>query len=106
MNDQQITYQLVPPHIHQRNTVEKVISTFKNHLIAGQASVSAKIPMQLWCRLLPQALPTLNLLRQSRINNKLSAYTQINAQHDDNAHKLAPPGIQVLIHEKSSARKS
>ena len=29
--------QLVPPHIHCRNTTEKSISTFKDHLISGLA---------------------------------------------------------------------
>ena len=94
------------PHIHRRNTAEKAISTFKDHLIAGLASVSPKMPMHLWCRLLPQALLTLNLLRQSRINSKLSSYAQLNGQHDYNANPLSPPGIQVLIHEKSTTRKS
>ena len=64
------------------------------------------MPMHLWCRLLPQALLTLNLLRQSRINPKLSAYAQLHGQHDYNANPVAPPGIQVLIHEKSDNRKS
>ena len=62
--------------------------------------------MYLWCRLLPQALLTLNHLQQSIINPNLSAYAQINGQHDYNAHPVAPPGIQVLIHEKSNIRRN
>jgi hypothetical protein len=31
-----ITYQLAPPHIHQRNNAERAIQTFKNHFIACQ----------------------------------------------------------------------
>ena len=93
MKDQNITYQLVHPHIHRQNTAEKAISIFKDHLIAGLIGVSPKIPIHLLCRLLPQALLTLNLLRQSRINLKLSAYVQLNGQHDYNAHPGAPPGI-------------
>ena len=95
-----------PPHIHRRNTAEKSISTFKDHLIAGLTSVSPKMPMHLWWRLLPQILLTFNLLRQSRINPKLSSYAQLNGQHDYNTNPLAPPDIQVLIHEKSKSRKS
>ena len=45
-------------------------------------------------------------MRQSRINPKLSAYAQLNGIHDYNAHPVAPPGIQVLIHEKSNVRKT
>ena len=45
-------------------------------------------------------------MRQSRINPKLSAYAQLHGIHDYNAHPVAPPGIQVLIHEKSNVRKT
>ena len=48
MKLEKIAYQLVPPHIHRRNTAEKAISTFKDHFIAGLASVSPKMPMHLW----------------------------------------------------------
>ena len=89
--EQQITYQLVPLHIHQRNTAEKAISTFKDHLIAGLASVSSKMPMHLWYRLLPQSLLTINLLRQSRIHPTLFAYAQLNGQHDYNGNPISPP---------------
>ena len=63
MKDEKIIYQLVPPHIHRRNTAETATSTFKEHFIASLASVSIKIPIHLWCRLLPQAIMMLNLLR-------------------------------------------
>jgi hypothetical protein len=33
-----LDYQLVPPHIHQRNAAERAIRTFKNHFIAGLCS--------------------------------------------------------------------
>ena len=45
-----INYQLVPPHIHRRNSAEKAIGTFKDHFIAGLASVDPKMPLHLWCR--------------------------------------------------------
>ena len=100
MKKKNISYKLVPPHIHRQNTAERAISTFKDHFIAGLASVSPKMPMNLWCRLVPQAFLTLNLMRQSRINPKLSAYAQLHGTHDYNAHPVATPGIQVLIHKK------
>eukprot|EP00957_Ditylum_brightwellii_P174616 13295333-Ditylum_brightwellii.AAC.1 len=28
-------FQIVPPHIHCRNSAEKVIQTFKDHLLSG-----------------------------------------------------------------------
>jgi hypothetical protein len=53
------------------------------------------------CWLLPQATLTLNLLQQSQVNPKLSAYAQLNGLFDSNQTPLAPPGIKILIHEKS-----
>ncbi|KAI2496142.1 hypothetical protein MHU86_18373 [Fragilaria crotonensis] len=72
-----IDYQLVPPGVHRRNAAERAIRTFKNHFIAGLCSVDKHFPLHLWDRLLPQAETTLNLLRGSRINPKLSAYAQL-----------------------------
>ena len=89
-----VEYQLVPPHIHQRNSAERAIQTFKNHFIAGLASTDPNFPLSNWCRLLPQAKLTLNLLRPSRLNPKLSAYAQLEgafpAPHKPAPYKLRP----------------
>jgi hypothetical protein len=69
-------------------------------------SVDRDFPIHLWDRLLPQALLTLNLLRGSRINPKLSAYAQIHGTFDHNRTPLAPPGIRVMVHQKPSTRLS
>jgi hypothetical protein len=50
-----IAYQLVPPHWHQRNAAKRTIRTFKEHFVAGLSSVEPYFPMHLWDRLLPQA---------------------------------------------------
>ena len=63
MKTENIAHQLVPPHIHRRNTAEKAIATFKDHLIAGLSSMDSNMPMHLWYRFLPQSFLTLNLLR-------------------------------------------
>jgi hypothetical protein len=68
LTKQGITYQLAPPHIHQRNNAERAIQTFKNHFITGLCSVDPNFPLKLWGKLLPQATITINLLRKSRIN--------------------------------------
>ena len=46
------------------------------------------------------------MLSQSRLNNRLSAYAQINGAFDYNATPLAPPGTQVLVHEGPKEQKS
>ena len=68
-----IAYQLVPPHIHRRNTAERAIQTFKNHFIAVLCTASPQFPAREWDHLLPQTEITMNLLHQSQFNPKLSA---------------------------------
>ena len=97
---------MVTPHIHRRNSAENTIGTFKDHFIAGLASVDPKMSLHLWCRLSPQALMTLDLLQQSRLHPKLSVFAQMEGQHDNNANPVAPPGIKVLIYKKSTVRKT
>ncbi len=106
MRDEKIDFQLVPPHVHRRNAAERAIRTFKNHFIAGLCSVDPHFPLQLWDRLLPQASTTLNLLRPSRLNPRLSAEAQLNGAFDFNRTPLAPPGTKVIVHETSSVRRT
>jgi hypothetical protein len=55
LHQQDITFQLVPPYIHRRNSAERAIRSFKDHLIAGLCSTDKSFPMHLWDILLPQA---------------------------------------------------
>ena len=104
LRDENIDYQLVPPYIHRRNAAERAIRTFQNHFIAGLSSVDKNFPLHLWDKLLPQAELTLNLMRGSRINPRLSAHAQMAGPFDFNRTPLAPPGIRVLVHIKPSER--
>jgi hypothetical protein len=53
---------LVPPHNHRINVAERVIATFKEHFIAGLATVDKDCPLQLWDEFLSQIELTLILL--------------------------------------------
>ena len=106
LSDNQVDFQLVPPHAHRRNSAERAIRVFKNHFIAGLCSTDPSFPLHLWDRLLPQALLTLNLLRSSHINPKLSAQALIHGSFDFNRTPLAPPGTKVLIHTKPNTRET
>ena len=106
LRTEDVEYQLVPPHIHRRNASERAIHTFKNHFIAGLASTDPNFPLSNWCHLLPQAELTLNLLRASRLNPKLSAYAQLEGTFDFTRTPLAPPGTRVIIHEKPTIRQT
>ena len=84
MRREGITFQLAPPHLHQTNSAERTIQTFKYHLIAGITSCEPDFPLPLWDCLLPQATVTLNLLHPSRINPRLYAEAQLNGAFDFN----------------------
>ena len=103
--DKEIKYHLFPPHQHRRNPAEHAIRTFKNHFIAGLCSTDENFPLQCWCRLLVQAELTINLLRPSRLNPRLSAYAQLNGSFNFNAPPLVPPGTKVAVYERPSTRK-
>ena len=46
------------------------------------------------------------LLRASRVNPILSAYAYLFGQLDFNRTTVAPPGTNVLVHDKPTAQKS
>jgi hypothetical protein len=106
LHQQDITFQLVPPYGHRRNSAERAIRSFKDHLIAGLCSTDKSFPMHLWDILLPQEVITLNMLRTSRINPKLSAATHISGQYDFNRAPMAPPGTIIIAHETPSRRRT
>ena len=104
--DKEIKYQLVPPTQHRRNSAKRAIRTFKNHFIAGLCSTDENFPLKCWCRLLDQAELTINLLRPSRLNPRLSAYAQLNGSFNFNTLPLAPPATKVAVYETPSTRRS
>ena len=101
---QRIQYQLVPPHNHRANAAERAIRTFKNHFIALLSSTDPDFPLNLWDRLIPQAVLTLNLLRASRSDPAKSAHEQIHGPYDFDRHPIGIPGTAVLVHDKPSTR--
>jgi hypothetical protein len=62
MDEEEVDFQLAPPQVHRRNAAESAIHTFKNHFMAGLCSTNRDFPLNLWDKLLPQCLITLNLL--------------------------------------------
>ena len=106
MEQNNMKFQLVPPHKHRQNKADRAIQNFKSHFIAGLFSVNPKLPQNLWDKLIPQAVITLNLLRRSIINPKLSAYQQLYGNFDYNATPMAPTGTKVIAYETTSTRGS
>jgi hypothetical protein len=106
LHQQDIIFQLVPPYSHRQNAAEREIRSFKDHLIAGLCSTDKSFPMHLWDILFPQSVITLNMLRTSLINPKLSASTHIDGQYDYNRSPMAPPGTRIIAHETPSRRRT
>jgi hypothetical protein len=104
LQSKDIQFQLVPPHLHRKKAAERAIQTFKNYFVAILCATDKHFPLHLWDRFIPQAVLTLNLLRQSRVTSKLSAHAQLQVPFDYNATPLAPPGTKVIIHENPDQR--
>jgi hypothetical protein len=103
---EQLIYQLVPPRDHRTNPCERAIQTFKSHFIAMLSGSDPNFPTNCWDLLIPQANITLNLLRRSTMQPKLSAYAQIHGQYDFNRTPLAPAGCLVKVYENTDTRRS
>ena len=56
--------------------------------------------MNMWDKLILQAVLTLNLIHQSSLNPGLFAFAQVWGQFDYNLTSLAPSGAMVMVHEK------
>jgi hypothetical protein len=106
LHQQDITFQLVPRYSHRGNSAEKAIRSFKDHLIAGLCSTEKSFPMHLFDILLPHAVITLNMLRTSINNPKLSAVTHTFGQYDFIRAPMAPLGTSIIAHETPSRRRA
>ena len=98
--------QLVPPDTHRRNLAERAIQTFKSHFLSILAGVDPSFSMNLWDRLIPQAVMTLNLLRNSHATPTISAYQHVHGNFDYNILPLAPLGCLVEMHDSTNRRRT
>jgi hypothetical protein len=97
--------QLVPPDTHRENLAERAIQTFKSHFIAILEGLDPSFPITLWDRLLPQAILTLNLLQQAKVDLSVSTYQFMYGEFDYNKMPLAPLGCAVQMHESPNRQK-
>jgi hypothetical protein len=102
----QAKFQLVPPDMHCQNYAEQAIRTFEAHFLSILAGVDLTFPPYLWDLLLPQTELTLNLLRQSALNPRISAWEFFQGPFDFNKTPLGPVGYCLLIHAKPATRRS
>jgi hypothetical protein len=99
------TQELVPLDCHRRNIAEQAIQTFKNHFVSILSGVDDRCPLSLWCHLMGPVELTVNLLRQSNVAPKMSAYAHgVHGQHNYMKCQFAPLGCVVTAHIKPKNR--
>lgn len=94
-----LKYQLSDTYDHHAQPAERHVGTYKNHLGSILNGCDADFPPHLWCRTIRQSEITINSLRRSRINPKLSAYTQLFGIFDFNTTPMVPIGTRAIIYE-------
>ena len=98
--------QLVEPHNHRVNAAERAIQTFKDAFISALATTDKDFPLQLWDKLSPQVILTLNMMRASRIDPTKSAHEVLYGAYDWNRYPLAPLGCRAVVYEDGDTRGS
>lgn len=104
MRQEDISFQKAPPNMHRRNTAERCIRTSVNHIISMLSGTDPSFPLHLWDKLFAQGELTLNLMRASRSNPKVSAWEEVCGAFDFNATPLAPVGMRIVAHEPPEQR--
>ena len=100
-----LQYQLASPHDHRLNPSERAVQTWKNHFISNLHGYDRGFPPYKWCEMIRQCEMTLNMLRCSRNNPQMSAYTQLFGTFDYNTTPLTPLGTKEFFHKRTRQRR-
>ena len=100
IQQQKMSYRLVPPGNHRTNPAEAAICGGKAHIIAGLQGAHSSFPEQDWDLALPGAELTYNMVRPSRLNPRISAHAQLYGEYNFSSNPLAPFGCEVIIHDR------
>ncbi len=101
-----MSHKLVPLDCHRCNITKWAIQTFKYHFVSILSGVDDRFPISLWSHLVWPAELTVNLLWQSNVAPKVSAYTHVHEQHNYMKHPFAPLGCTVMSQDKPKNRQS
>ena len=101
-----ITLEFVPPDCHRANRAERAIRTWKNHMLSNLCLLNPSFPLDVWDKLLPQMELTLNLMRRSGLNHRLSAWSYLHGAWNFVNTPIAPLGTKVVIFEDPKTRPS
>ncbi len=97
---------MIPLGNHRYNQAEHTIQTFKAHFISILAGVDDKFPLSLWCHLLEPKELTLNLLHQSKVAPKISAFAHVHGPHNYMKKPFPPLGCEIQAHVKPEDRQT
>ena len=106
IEDEHLEYQIASPGDHRLNHAERAIQTFKSKLISFREGADPNFPKNCWDLFIPQTILALNLMRPSRTNPLISAYTQVHGEFDFNRTPIAPVGCKVIVHDRRGERGS
>ena len=104
LQNMELSYQLVPPDNYRHKISERGMKTCKNNFMSEISGADPELPLILWDTFVKQENTTINLLRKSRINTKLSACAQYFGTFNYDANPLAPSGCKCIFHEKPNVR--
>ena len=99
LKEAKVGIQLVKPHNHREKFYrERAIQIFKDHFTTSELYIGVRnFPTILWCKLVQQAVRSLNMLRTSRVYPKVSADHMLEGMHDFNKNPWAPPVTRETI---------
>ena len=101
---QGLDYQLASPGNHCVVDAERYIGIFKNRFIVIRSGTDPAFQQKGWSHLICHAVITVNMLRPSRNNLYISAYTQVYGIFEFNRTPLAPARYKVIIHDRTDER--
>jgi hypothetical protein len=91
--------QIVKPHNHHVNAVKCATQMFKDAFISALAMTNSDFSLQLWDRLTPQVINTLNMMQASRIDPTKSTHKVLYRMYDWNRCPLAPLGCKAVVYK-------
>ncbi len=104
LTEEECKLQLVALHNHRVNAAERTIQTFKDAFISALATTNCDFSLQLWDKLMPQVINTLNMMRASRIDPSKLTYKVLYELYDWNRYPLAPLGCKAVVYKDGDTR--
>ena len=105
LSQQKTRLQYTAPDRHC-HSAEKGVQTYKATFKSILASLPKQFPIAYWCRLLTQTDLSVNIVRPNRQNPLLSAWASMEGELHFDATPVAPPGSEMLMHQKPGRRKT